>query len=67
MKFFLCDETPKRPAWGIRKRAHIAREDGSPLPLCAVVINPNKWVLIEELPENTHLCKRCQRLVEHIF
>jgi hypothetical protein len=43
------------------RTAHIIRENG-PRCLCPAHLNPDKWLLVEALPEGTHLCKNCERL-----
>jgi hypothetical protein len=48
----------------MRRTAHVLIEENGPGCLCSLHLNPDKWLLVEALPEGTHLCKRCERLVD---
>jgi hypothetical protein len=63
MKFFM--ETT--PLFNAQRRAHIAKAEpqSSGKCLCAASLNPEKWTLVEELPKDIHLCKKCYWLAEH--
>jgi hypothetical protein len=61
MKFYLEKTGTQFPAL---RRAHIAKEEACPPRrcFCSVELNPEKWLLVEQLPEDVYLCKNCQRL-----
>jgi hypothetical protein len=63
MKFYM--ETS--PLFNAQRRAHIAKDapQASGKCLCLSPLNPEKWVLVEELPKDIHLCKKCHSLAEN--
>ena len=64
MKFYFREQINKHNAHTYRV-AHIVKEEAETEGrcLCSTVINPEKWALVEGLPKETHLCRRCQRLL----
>jgi hypothetical protein len=59
MKFYL--EVIQHEPLGRRRRAHIVqnRDESIHGCLCKAALNFENWLLVEELPEDIHLCKRC--------
>jgi hypothetical protein len=47
-----------------RRRAHIAKDDPQSRGrcLCTASLNLEKWLLVQVLPEEVHLCKTCKHL-----
>lgn len=65
MKFYLWERTiyrRRRKELRVYRRAHILQEGDSSNPMCSASLDLGKWRIVEELPETTHLCGRCQRL-----
>lgn len=46
------------------RRAHIVNDENKVKPgcLCRATINPEKWRVVESLPEDIYLCRTCRRL-----
>jgi hypothetical protein len=59
MKFYL--EVIQQEPLGRRRRAHIVQDGDESAQgcLCKAALNFENWLLVEELPEDIHLCKRC--------
>jgi hypothetical protein len=68
MKFYFIDENPKHNAPGVHRKAHILKNENelNGNCLCRVTLNKEKWIVVETLPEKTHLCRICERLVNHL-
>lgn len=59
MKFYL--EVVQHEPLGRRRRAHIVRDghESAQGCLCKAALNFENWLLVEDLPEDIHLCRRC--------
>jgi hypothetical protein len=67
MKFYLWERIArhrhqKRPR--IYRRAHILKDETTGSCWCEAPLNPEKWIIVEALPLETHLCSRCRRLAK---
>lgn len=65
MKFYLWERTTyhrRRKKVRTYRRAHILQEENRAKPVCNVPLDLEKWIIVEQLPEATHLCGRCKRL-----
>jgi hypothetical protein len=61
MKFYLeivQQLTLKRP-----RTVHLLKDENRPVggSLCKASLNLEKWIMVEELPEDIHLCRSCER------
>jgi hypothetical protein len=61
MKFFL-EIIEQEPLNG-RRRAHLLRDENKPKEgsLCKASLKLEKWLLVEQLPKDIHLCRSCDR------
>lgn len=64
MKFYLREEMIGRNTNRIFRTAHIVKDENNPRAgcLCNRPFNPDKWLVVDQLPEGTHLCKLCQQI-----
>jgi hypothetical protein len=64
MKFYFREQINKHSAH-VYRVAHIVKEEAEAKGrcLCSTVVNPENWALVEGLPKDTHLCRRCERLI----
>ena len=64
MKFYFRQQINKRNSQTYSV-AHVVKEEAEARGncLCRTTINPEKWLLVEGLPQGVHLCRRCELLV----
>ena len=67
MKFYL--EVIQHEPLGRRRRAHVVQDghESAQGCLCKAALNFENWLLVEELPEDIHLCKRCDSSLRKNF
>jgi hypothetical protein len=63
MKFYL----EINPQFNDQQRAHIVADNKQGRNcVCSAQLKPEKWMLVEEISENVHLCKRCSWLLAFV-
>jgi hypothetical protein len=63
MRFYFREQIIRKTNKVLRT-AHIAKEMNNPRGgcICKCLLNPEKWLLLDQLPERTHLCRRCETI-----
>ena len=63
MKFYFREQVIGKTNKVLRT-AHIAKDANNPRSgcLCNRPFNLEKWLFVEQLPEETHLCKSCESI-----
>ena len=61
MKFYL-ERIVQEPLSG-RRRVHLLKDENKPEggSLCKASLKLEKWLLVEQLPKDIHLCRSCDR------
>ena len=66
MKFYLREEIIGGNPDNIIRTAHIAKDEADPRSgcLCNPRVKLENWLFVEQLPEGTHLCRKCEAIVK---